>query len=294
MIGRERNSAVPERFAPCSAIATNSLPPPLGETLTRALQQSAFQIVICSPKAAASKWVNEEILAFKRLGREHRIFALIVGGEPGSADQECFPNALMFRMGPDGRLTTERTEPIAADGRPGKDPKLDVKLKLLAGMLGVGLDELKQREAHRRHVRMMWLVTASVTGMAVTSTLAGMAVVARNEAEKQRVRAESEAETARQTTRFIVDLFKVSDPSEALGNTIPRAKFRQGAARIDRELATACHQATLMDTMGTVYTPRPGRPAERLVRKTYTKRQTTGSQHARTASSLSHLDPGTD
>ncbi len=63
-----------------------------------------MQIVICSTKAAASKWVNEEILAYKRLGREHRIFPLIVGGEPGSsadpatADQECFPNALIYRM----------------------------------------------------------------------------------------------------------------------------------------------------------------------------------------------------
>jgi hypothetical protein len=37
--------------------------------------------VICSPKAAKSRWVNEEILTFKRLGREHRIFCLIIAGE---------------------------------------------------------------------------------------------------------------------------------------------------------------------------------------------------------------------
>ena len=42
----------------------------LGATLTAALQQSAIQLVICSPKAATSHWVNEEILAFKRFGRE--------------------------------------------------------------------------------------------------------------------------------------------------------------------------------------------------------------------------------
>ena len=97
---------VPARFAPVFrdrdelATATN-----LGETLTRALEQSAFQVVICSPAAAKSRWVNEEILAFKRLGREHRIFCLIVAGEPGAsasaatADQECFPNALIYKMG---------------------------------------------------------------------------------------------------------------------------------------------------------------------------------------------------
>ena len=51
---------VPERFAPVFrdrdelATATN-----LGETLTRALQQSAFQIVICSPKAAANSTLGQ-------------------------------------------------------------------------------------------------------------------------------------------------------------------------------------------------------------------------------------------
>jgi tetratricopeptide (TPR) repeat protein len=295
LVGRETPfGPVPERFSPVfrdrDELATATS---LGNTLTAALDQSAFQIVICSPKAAASKWVNEEILTFKRLGREQRIFPLIVGGEPGSADQECFPHALRFKIGTDGQLTDQPTEPIAADGRPGKDSRLDVKLKLLAGMLGIGLDELKQREAHRRHVRMMWLVSASIAGMAITSTLAGAAWLARNEAERQRVRAENEAETARQTTRFMVDLFKVSDPSEALGNTITaREILDKGALRIDRELADQpTIQATLMDTMGTVYTSLGlYEPAERLVRKAYSKRQALfGSQHAETVASLNHL-----
>ena len=71
--------------------------------------------------------MNEEILAFKRLGREDRIFCLIVGGEPNATDmpgreeEECFPPALRYRLGPDGALSTTRTEPIAADARAGKD-----------------------------------------------------------------------------------------------------------------------------------------------------------------------------
>src|SRR6202012_3734438 len=58
----------------------------LGSVINEALCQSACQIVICSPQAASSRWVNEEILAFKRLGRENRIFCLIVGGEPNASD----------------------------------------------------------------------------------------------------------------------------------------------------------------------------------------------------------------
>ena len=301
LVGRETEfGPVPQRLAPVFrdrdelATATN-----LGDILTAALEQSACQLVICSRKSAKSRWVNEEIKTFKRLGKSNRIFALIVDGEPGAsanpvtADDECFPPALILRIGADGELTEEPTEPIAADVRPGKDSKLDGKLKLIAGMLGVGLDELKQREAHRRHRRMMWLVSASVGGMAITSTLAGAAWLARNEAERQRVRAEAEAETARQTTRFMVDLFKVSDPSEALGNKITaREILDKGARRIDSELADQpAIQATLMDTMGTVYTSLGlYDSAIPLVRKAYERRlKLWGGEHAEVASSLNHL-----
>ncbi len=129
LVGHENEfGPVPLRLSPVFrdheelATATN-----LGETLTRALQESAAQIVVCSPAAAQSRWVNEEILNFKRLGREHRIFCLIVSGEPSASarpdttEQECFPSALIQRMGPDGQLTEARFEPIAADVRPGKD-----------------------------------------------------------------------------------------------------------------------------------------------------------------------------
>ena len=62
---------------------------------------------------------------------------------------ECFPPALRHRVTPDGELTEERTEPIAADVRPGGDGKQTAKLRLLAGLLGVGFDELKRRERQR-------------------------------------------------------------------------------------------------------------------------------------------------
>jgi tetratricopeptide (TPR) repeat protein len=264
VVGRDTGfGPVPHRFNPVFrdreelATATN-----LGATLLAALEQSASQIVICSPKSAKSRWVNEEILTFKRLGREDRIFALIVDGEPGSSlipgqeEQECFPRALIYRIGADGELKAERGEPIAADVRPRKDRPHTAMLKLLAGMLGIGLDELMRRDANRRRRRTIALVTASIVGMLITSGLAVTAWLARNEADRQRVIAEDQAETARQTTQFMVDMFKVADPSESRGNTITAKEILdQGVARIDTELADQpAIQATLMDTMGTVYT----------------------------------------
>jgi hypothetical protein len=92
-----RAALVPKRLAPIFrdreelASATD-----LGTVISEALQQSACQIVICSPQAAKSKWVNEEIIAFKRLGREDRIFCLIVGGEPNATDLPNGPRRSAF------------------------------------------------------------------------------------------------------------------------------------------------------------------------------------------------------
>jgi Tfp pilus assembly protein PilF len=234
----------------------------LGERISEALRESACQIVICSPSAARSRWVNEEILAYKRLGGEQRIFCIVVGGEPnasdtpGQADAECFPPALRYRIAADGTLSDQRTEPIAADARPGKDGRNNAKLKLIAGMLGVGFDTLKQREQQRRTRRLVLIASAGAIGMVLTSGLAAMALVARASAERQRLRAEAQAETARQTTSFLVDLFRISDPGEAKGNTVTaREMLDRGADRVKVELAQQpAIQATLMDTLGTVYT----------------------------------------
>ena len=253
---------VPKRIAPIFR-DRDELPSAtdLGTLLNAALTSSACQIVICSPQAAKSQWVNEEILAFKRLGREDRIFCLIVGGEPnatempGREEEECFPPALRFRLGQDGELSRVRTEPIAADARAGKDGKHNAKLKLISGLLGVGFDLLRRREQQRRNRELFAISCAAMAGMVLTSGLAAYALVERAAAQRQTVRAEAEARTAQETTRFLVDLFKISDPSEARGNTVTaREMLDKGASSVDSELAKEpAIQARLMDTLGTVY-----------------------------------------
>jgi tetratricopeptide (TPR) repeat protein len=233
----------------------------LGTVIDEALRLSGCQIVICSPSAARSRWVNEEILAFKRLGREDRIFCLIVGGEPNASDdparaeEECFPPALRYRLGSDGNLSSVRTEPIAADARPGKDGRGNAKLKLIAGILGVGFDALRQREQSRRQRQLFAIASGALAGMVITSGLATVAIIERSSAQRQTVIAKREAETARQTTAFLVDLFRISDPSEARGNAMTaREVLDKGSERIATQLTNQPGiQATLMDTLGTVY-----------------------------------------
>ena len=84
LVGRKTSSGViPRRIAPVFR-DREDLPTSndLGTSVNEALRRSANLIVICSPAATRSRWVNEEILAFKRLGRSARIFCLIVEGDP--------------------------------------------------------------------------------------------------------------------------------------------------------------------------------------------------------------------
>src|SRR5205085_2651893 len=109
-----------------------------------------------------------------------RVIPLIIGGEPGDATEECFPPALRCKLGPDGALTQEREEPIAADARPQGDGKTIATIKLIAGLLGVGFDEIVRRSerARKRRNRIWAAVAASFLFLAVTAT--GSAVYAYN------------------------------------------------------------------------------------------------------------------
>ncbi|WP_445144551.1 TIR domain-containing protein [Dyella sp. Tek66A03] len=198
LVGQTTSAGVtPKRLAPIFrdrdelASATD-----LGRKVNEALGQSANLVVICSPRSATSHWVNEEVLAYKRLGRSERIFCLIVDGEPnasalpGHEAEECFAPALRYQLGADGELTEQPTEPIAADARPGKDGKTNAKLKLVAGILDVDFDALKRRELQRRTRRMTALATLALIVFAVTTTLAITAVIARNAAVRRQKQAE--------------------------------------------------------------------------------------------------------
>jgi tetratricopeptide (TPR) repeat protein len=152
----------------------------LGAQIEEALRASRYLIIVCSPDAAKSRWVNKEIETFRSLGRQDRVLAIIVDGEPNADNnRECFPPAL------------RRFEPIAADARHDGDGKKDAKLKLLAGMLGVSFDAIKQRDAHRQIRRLQKILTATVL---ITLAFAGLAWYSfhqRNKAIKARYQAES-------------------------------------------------------------------------------------------------------
>jgi hypothetical protein len=104
-----------------------------------ALEESESLIVICSPRSAASTYVNEEIASFKRLGREARIVPVIIDGKPHKAENECFAEALKRKTVLDGFLTDQPAEPIAVDIR--VHGRRRALLKVVAGITGVDFDQ---------------------------------------------------------------------------------------------------------------------------------------------------------
>jgi hypothetical protein len=166
LVGRPgRDVPVPRRLFPCFRDRDElPLSADLGASIQDALRASRYLIVLCSPHAAGSRWVNEEVRYFKSLGREDRILGVLLDGQPnasegtGAVDAECFCPALRRRVSTDGQLTDERVEPVAGDLRPGGDGWRGVVLKAVAGITGLGLDAFVRREAKRRRRRQLGLV----------------------------------------------------------------------------------------------------------------------------------------
>ena len=191
------NGVIPKRLSPIFRDREElGAADDLSVEIEEALASSHFLIVLCSPDAARSRWTNAEIEAFKRTRPDGCVLAAILSGEPfasempGREAEECFPPALRQKFDKRGRPTGKRAEPLAADLREQGDGRRTGFLKLVAGMLGVGLDELIQREAARRHRRLFYAAAGSFTGMAVAIALAVTAIQARDAARDQRREAE--------------------------------------------------------------------------------------------------------
>ncbi|TAL31451.1 MAG: toll/interleukin-1 receptor domain-containing protein [Phenylobacterium sp.] len=233
----------------------------LSAELTAALRQSMFLLVICSPAAAGSRWVNEEIKQFKAFHGDGRVLALVVDGEPHASEipgrdhRECFPEAMRFRIGPSGELSDVPAEPIAADYRREADgPRLATQ-KLIAGLTGLKLDDLVQRETQRRIAQATAVAVGAVMGMVVTGGLAFYANSLRIEANAQRAIAEHEAAAARAASDYLVGTFELSNPATDNPRTITALTIlSRSAERAQRELAgQPTIEARLLATLGRAY-----------------------------------------
>ncbi len=150
------------------------------------LDRSESLVVICSPAAAASNWVAEEIRYFRSRGRSDRILALVVDGDPQAANpaENCFPKAMLESA------DSSRTEPLAADVRKYADGKKLALLKIVAGILGIRLDELRRRDAQRTLRNRLVYALATLAVVSMLGWLAWSEATTRATALEQRANTE--------------------------------------------------------------------------------------------------------
>ena len=240
----------------------------LGSIIEQALNDSSHLVVLCSPHAVKSRWVNEEIRLFKQMGKGDRILCLLLDGEPMAEDlahakgKECLPLAVRRKIDQNGNLIDEIDEPGAADLRDSGDGEKDALLKIVAGLLGLGLDEIKQRDMIARQ-RKLALITAFSVLFAFSGI--GLATYAffqqqkANEAEKtaieERKIALEELAKTKVVTQFVQSLFFSLDPQNTSGmdTELLKTMLDQGVKRADELSSEPQMEANIRTYLGKTY-----------------------------------------
>jgi WD40 repeat protein len=210
----------------------------LGPAIATALKQSRFLIVLCSPNAAKSKWVNKEIEDFRSLAGDGKVLALILDGVPNALANpdiddalECFPPALRYPM-----------EPLAGDLRAEGDGKERGFLKIVSGIADIGFDKLYRRhERLQRKRRSTWAVAASL----IIAALAGLSVFALTQksiAEKQTEFAESE--TTRANAKAIEAKEQTVVAKQQTARATEQAKIAKEQTKIAQEQTEVAESET--------------------------------------------------
>ncbi|GEM_PF-2070376 len=123
----------------------------LGEEIDRALMESHYLIILCSPSSAKSIWVDKEIRRFLSLNGRTSVIPFIISGIPYSQnpEEECFAPALK-----DLRNTSDEILGINV-AEMGREV---ASIKAIAFMLGVKFDTLWQRYERDKEIEQQRLM----------------------------------------------------------------------------------------------------------------------------------------
>lgn len=126
----------------------------LADEINKALTNSKYLIVICSPRAAQSQWVGKEVQTFIDLGRTDKIIPFIIGGTAHAQkpEEECFPLALL-NLSPDQELLGINIDEMGRDAS---------AVKVVAQMFRLKFDTLWQRYERENRRRRVFVIVAAL------------------------------------------------------------------------------------------------------------------------------------
>jgi hypothetical protein len=130
-----------------------------------ALDSSAALILVASPAAANSKPVNEEIRLFASGHPDRLVIPVIIAGDPGDAEKECFPPALHREDESGGGI-------LAADLRDSGDGRELSLAKVIGRLIGLPPDEVFRRaeRERRRKARLRNVIIGVLALLAIAAT----------------------------------------------------------------------------------------------------------------------------
>lgn len=220
----------------------------LGNDIHTALESAEWFIAVCSPQYLQSRWCMAELDYFISLGKRDHILVILVDGEP----QDAFPQQLRYAI-VDNRFV--EVEPLAADVRAGSlgaslKKLKNEKLRILAPMLGVSYDQLRQR-ARKRRLRIT--VGAAAAGFAVLAGFLTYALIKTDQVTRQRDIA------LNNQMQLLIDEANIAT---ADGNKLNAADILRGAVSMrdtvgdgnDASLSAALEYALYRDSFGTIQT----------------------------------------
>ena len=128
------------------------------ENLRQELRDSRYLIVVCSPDAAQSAYVNNEVRHFQEMGRGDKIIPFIVKGTPNpkkTVEEQCYPPALAESEDAIIGASLEELSPVEA------------LVKIVARILSLKFDALWQRHKRRERLRRLQYILAVCLLLAV-------------------------------------------------------------------------------------------------------------------------------
>jgi WD40 repeat protein len=176
--------------------ASLSANPHLWSSITDALDDSDWFVLLLSPEAAGSEWVNREIDYWKEHRDPHKILPAVTDGTFRWADSDVAGDAV-----PPSLQGVFEDEPRWVDLRFARtETQLDLRharfrdavADIAAAVRGVAKDELESEEIrqHRRTVRTAWTAGVAILALGVAATVgAVVAYNAQQNAQEERDRA---------------------------------------------------------------------------------------------------------
>ena len=155
--------------------AAHSLP----DRILDALAKSSSLVVVCSPEARDSIWINREIAAFIQMHGRERVFTVLSEG----SSAESIPPSLQTRTTVPGSDGATLANPLAADFRPEASAKRrDETLRVIAAIADCSFDDLRQRNRTRTLKRNAVIAVAAIVVIAAVVAAFAFASSARQDA----------------------------------------------------------------------------------------------------------------